>query len=420
MKLKLIYLVVFLLSLNIVIAQIDVNLFREEYSSLETLQAEITFLETPSKSFLPNDIKLTNNETEIKVPSIIIPLEENKYHIYFNLPNLQYSKYNLSIESLFIVNNILKEITIDKEFNVIETDSLTINPPIFKINNILDSYSVSLKNNKNNILNVNINLVSDFIYSARDSITLNPNEQKNLILITKEGLVEDTILTLNYGTKSYTIPIIIEKETILEKESQEEIILEIEKASFLASSPDLEKTLNKDQAISGSLDFQNNLNKDLIVRFSLSNNLKEIVRINISQAKLKPNEINSQYLWINEKKNPSKNSYEGFLTLQAEDYKEEFPIKITFTEEETIDIEETEDTEEFEEETFEVESLTPTTETGIDSIINFSAPQEEKQKTSSNTFQIISVIIIFILLLIIFYFLKIKPSKKTFNQLTKK
>ena len=410
MKIK-ILLLVFLFNVSIAFAQIDINLLRENYSNFETIQAEIT-LENPLKNLSANDIKIDN----IKVAPLIFSLEENKYFIYFNLPNLQNGTHNLSVSSRFLINNALTDIVSEKEFNIIESNSsLSIKPGILFINkNSLQwHYSIILKNN-NQPLDISVDLDSDFLYPVRTNIFLENNEEKNLFIIPKEGSIQDSKLILNYEN-TYEIPIII-LDYKMENDSNTNLEESEKKVSFIVSQSSLTRVLNTDQSISGPIEFKNNLNRNINVKFYLTGDLDKIIKINITQMKLKPNEVNSQYLFINEDKN-AKGVYLGELVLEAEGSKEEFTIELDFIEE-VNDIE-TADTEEVEEDSLgDIQNEDFSSELGI-GIINLSSPQTQPEKNkSSYLFSILLIIVILLLLLVIFYLSKVKRPPKTFKDYT--
>ena len=103
--------------------------------------------------------------------------------------------------------------------------------------------------------------------------------------------------------------------------------------------------------------------------------------------------------------------------MEAEDYKEDFPIKLTFTESSEGEISEEITDEESQEGLEEIGSqdLTPETEIGI---INFSSLQsiEEQQKQTYIFFPVLLITVIVLLLLIIFYLSRVKKPPKTFNE----
>lgn len=410
MKIK-ILLLVFLFNVSIAFAQIDINLLRENYSNLETIQLEVT-LEDPLKNLSANDIKIDN----LKVAPLIFSLEENKYFVYFNLPNLQNGTHNISVSSRFLINNALTDVISEKEFNIVESNSsLSIKPGILFIdkNSLQGHYIIILKNN-NQPLDVFVDLDSDFLYPVRTNIFLGSNEEKNLFIIPKEGLIKDSKIILSYENV-YEIPVIILDYQMTNDSSIDSNEIE-KKVSFVVSQPSLTRVLNADQSISGPIEFKNNLNRDINVRFYLTGDLDKIIKINVTQMKLKPNEASSQYLFINEDKN-AKGVYLGELVLEAEGQKEEFPIELDFIEG-VNDIEETE-TEEAEEDSFgEIQNEDFSSELGI-GMINLSSPQTQPEKNRNTyLFTILLIVVILLLLLVIFYLSKIKRPPKTFKDYT--
>ncbi len=413
MKIKLIALI-FLINISIALAQVDINIYRDNYSSLETLQAEIN-LDNPTKNLSANDITIDN----VKIAPFIFNLDKNKYFVYFDLLNLESKNHSLIVNSRFVIDNALTDLQKSKEFNVIDSDSsLSIKPAILFIdkNDIKQSYKITLKNNKdsNDILDVSVNLTSDFLYPARKILSFVRNEEKNLFIFTQQGVIEDSKIILTYD-RVYEIPIII-KSTEEIQGSEETNVEEIEeKASFVTAESSLIRTLNTGQVISSSLEFKNNLDRNLDIKFYLTGNLDEVIRLKTTQITLSSNKEDSQTLFINEQKN-AKGTYSGSLMLEADGYTEEFPIELTFVdEEETIIDEFNEENEENPDDFLEPigEDFTPGVDLGI---LNFSEEQPTQEGKNSSLFSVMLTVIVVLLLLIIFYLMKIQKPRKNFKE----
>ncbi|MDP6641842.1 MAG: hypothetical protein QGF74_00460, partial [Candidatus Nanoarchaeia archaeon] len=275
MKIKLIALI-FLINISIALAQVDINIYRDNYSSLETLQAEIT-LDNPTKNLSANDITIDNT----KIAPFIFNLAENKYFVYFDLLNLESKNHSLIVNSRFLIDNALTDVQRSKEFNIIDSDSsLSIKPAILFIdeNDLKQSYKITLKNNKDtdDILDVSVNLTSDFLYPARKILSFVRNEEKNLFIFTQQGVVEDSKIILTYD-RVYEIPIVIKSTEETQGSDEINNIEEVdEKVSFVTAESSLIRTLNTNQAISGPLEFKNNLDRNLNVKFYLTGNLDEV------------------------------------------------------------------------------------------------------------------------------------------------
>ncbi|MDP6642306.1 MAG: hypothetical protein QGF74_02935, partial [Candidatus Nanoarchaeia archaeon] len=140
-----------------------------------------------------------------------------------------------------------------------------------------------------------------------------------------------------------------------------------------------------------------------------------VIRLKTTQITLSANKEDSQTLFINEQKN-AKGIYSGSLMLEAEGYTEEFPIELTFVDEEIIiedpSIENGEDSS---------DSLEPPDEDftpGVDflGILNSSEEPTQEEGKSSSLFPIMLIVIVVLLLLIIFYLIKIQKPKKNFKE----
>ncbi len=165
----------------------------------------------------------------------------------------------------------------------------------------------------------------------------------------------------------------------------------------------INENVPEDKELKGFLYIKNDGDVDLKnIKFSLSGNLDEIVKINVTKIDiLKLGQIVEQFIWINEDKNAKSNNYEGSMLIEAEDFRLEFPIilkisknKNEIIEEEKLFIEERSEKVDLD----KIRKIEP--ETKIKEHIRIVLP-----------YKVIAFILLVLLVIIIYFGLK-KPYKK--------
>ena len=258
---------------------------------------------------------------------------------------------------------------------------------------------------KNNYNKLNLTIEAPSYLNLPKDVTLDNFVSFNIkipINISKDNI------KINYNEKSYLIPIIL--ETIEESKNVEaepllappkEVII------FLNSSYGIgfPKEIKIDKFSSPNNPFYL-LNKwDFTIRnisFVITGNLKEIIRLNITNVnEIKPNETLQQYIWINERKNPSLDSYNGeILILHNQGVINALPLSIGFKEKnKSPELNQT------------VEN-----ETSKEKISNKTVtPEKEENKKSYLPLIIIAIIIVIIILILAFLATR-KKEKEPFEE----
>ena len=413
MKFCIIILFLILLSINVLAQEIILN--REIYSPYETLQANISLNFLPTKDIQLNQIFLFDSQNKSYfIAPFLTKIDDNSYYIYFDLPyNTKEDNYTLKISKiLYVLNNVLVEKTISKQFSIINDNyTISISPAIINASNSEEFYIKTINHGK--IINITVITSNGIIHPYNQPQQIGDSKSFRFIL-NSENSQEEVILF--YNNKNYTIPVytnIIKQSEINLSDNktnitnQEKIINPITLITNLSS---IIRYLDKNEVLQGPLLIQNNLNQSLSINFNLNGNINQIVEINSTTINLKPHEIKEQYFIVNKNKNPIIYEYYGNLSITTLNYSIIFPMTFYINQK----VEQVENrTEEINENLFnesEQEIVEP--------FENKTEPQT-KIEEKSNTTLIILIIIIIIILLIILVITRKKHREKTFDEYLK-
>ena len=118
MKSKLLFLIILLIIPSV---NANINLFRNEYASGETFQADIILNYNLSEEIKIDNFKIHNSD-KLKVPTPIFltKLSNNHFFVYFKIPVLSGGNYSFSVEDIFhIENHILKQTSESIPFRIV-------------------------------------------------------------------------------------------------------------------------------------------------------------------------------------------------------------------------------------------------------------------------------------------------------------
>ena len=215
------------------ISAVDIQLSKDNYNPLETLQAEITgnFL-----SLSLDNILIYEENTPRSQPVISdLTKQGNTYHFYAVLPNQQ-GNYSLKIEDArYTESGQTKTDTITKEFKIKTTNQsvLQINPGFVLTS---EDFSIKVK-----AINLNQEIKTTF-NGISQNLSLIEDVQKNI-----EFSVSDLVGKYDLKINTYTIPVfIIEKIIIEEIINKTDIINKTNIINKSINISDLSKTEIKD------------------------------------------------------------------------------------------------------------------------------------------------------------------------------
>ena len=274
---------------------------------------------------------LDKKNSTIPVPIFLEEISNNHYFIYFNLPKLSNDTYYFSVKDVKYNDVVLKKLSESKEFYLNDQNSISIYPAIF---NKLNSTTLKITNHGNPInLSVNakeINLSGN--YNLKDVLNLNINIPKN---------INNFNIKVSYLDNFYLIPVLPYQETIVNKTQEIKPLINPSKDSILLLNSSLgtyfndKISLTKDSSLKGPFYIKNVFGFPIYdLNFALTNDLNQIARLNASSiVKIDQNEIITQYIWLNENKNPSKLKYSGYIEIRSQsNLLASLPLEVSFLE----------------------------------------------------------------------------------------
>ena len=421
MKFNLILLFLILLSIN-VLGQ-EIILPRNIYSPYETLQARLSLNFLPVKDIQLNQIFLfdSSNKSYFIAP-FLIKFDNNNYYIYFDLPyNTKKDNYTLRISKiLHILNNILMEKTIIKEFSIInDTHVISISPAIINLSSPSQEFYIKVFNH-GNLTTLTIR-TSNGITHPYDQPQQIGNSRSFKFSANSKSPEEQVIFL--YNQKNYTVPIYtnFREQSIINITNQTNITIPVNQTNIttkkniiypitlITNLSSIKKYLSKTETLQGPLPIKNNLNQSIILNFSLNGNLNDIVNINATSLTLEPYEIKEQYFIVNPNKNATYYEYSGNLSITTLNYSIIFPMNFYITQEIKESLKEKN------EEIYKTLFNEPEQEIK-EPFENKTIKPNPENKKSNNTILIISLIIIMIILIIILILTRKKHREITFGE----
>ena len=321
---RLLIILFFLFLMNLAYAQeATLNVFRETYTSKETLQAELNINVDPVNQITASNFILSNEDNEVIPISLFLEkLSQNKYFAYFNLPELLPGVYTFEVRDIrYVEDAVLKQASVKRTFNILNetlnNTSISINPGVILRNQKLEII--------NNLHPVNITIEAPSYTNLSKTILLSDKLSLNILLNE-----EDYDIKIIYNNKQYKIPVInlnkeIVNQTVIpfENETNLGLIPPEDSIVFLNSTfgkifPQ-EINIDRTTTIYNPIYIKNNWNFSLSnITFTINGNLKEILILDKYQIFLiQGGETRKQIIIINPYKNPDKNDYFGSITVTS-------------------------------------------------------------------------------------------------------
>jgi len=388
-----------LLNASFAVAELQIEIPRNSYMQGETVQVALNFSYRPQNDITLDDIGVyTIQGAKVPLAIYFFKASDTYYYAYFELPYLKPGNYTFNVGKYFYIKDGLflegSNFTI---FSIKEAkgDIIAIDPAFIKLDS-KDYFSFKVKNNGN--IGVNISVSSSSGLVSNSNFSLDPGYNR-VIGVNSLDLSKNNSVSIIYGNLSYTIPIyaLITREGVTNETIVNVSITIPRDAIKLVEPVDfINLTLGKNDSVEGSLRFRNFFTAPINnLDFGLSDNLNNVVRINISHiAAIQPGETIVQYLWINNDKNLERD-YKGKLVLSNKDASVEVPIYINYRE----DV---------------INKTTRLIENVTKDVTNISTVVPEKKKSRNWIYAIIFLFILAALAFAVFLFKK-KPKKESFE-----
>ena len=339
MKLIFFVLLLILVLFNFANAEpVEVEAARIVYMPGETYQAFVGYNVGLRDEVSSANLEFRREGIEVPLALSYISLNDSLGYVYFDFPtNLGEGNYSLVIKDLiYIENNVLvqRDFVEDIDLSFGDGSIVAINPGIIKVNSVWNEniFQIYLTNNGDSNLRFNITS-SGYISLSDKEIVLNSGDNGYFSVYVDAFEANEQIgyVNLDYGDLSYIIPVWL---PILETEVEEiESVEEGADLRFLDLDK-IEQVLTDNESIAGPLRIRNYGNSSLEnLIFSVSNGLKNIVRLNLSTVNIGAGETVEQYIWINEE-SLNVGTYIGILYLANNVVNISLPFNIEIVEQE--------------------------------------------------------------------------------------
>lgn len=202
----------------------NINFARNNYSPYETVQASITTDVVLSRELQNSDFKLeTKDGNQIPIALKKIKINNTHYEIYFDMPQINSGDYNFGIYNIFYNDaGISRKGTFTSSLIVTNNTGGIVAVSPGNYYNILTEFEESpftilVKNNGQDTLTFALTTDSNFLDIKTKNFSLLPKANKVInvgtIIYNKQGDKFMGIITINYGTNSYNIPVTIIRPT---------------------------------------------------------------------------------------------------------------------------------------------------------------------------------------------------------------
>jgi len=382
-------------------ASAEITIFKDEYFSGETFQAELNFPNLVDEIKI-SDISILDSEgVKTSIGVLLGKIEKEKYFIYFDVPDVSDGNYKLVIDNVkYTDNGILKKETFSKNFRIFKRSNelLSIKPAFIKyFEGGKNFFKIEAANKGENIVNIDI-IGNDFMEVSKDYLTISSGNTEYFFLEIKE-LNSNSFLILNHSFGGYKIPVYVlesfssDLSFFIEKDGKKEYLNSYFTELPFGSSG--EKTL-----------FIENKGDNLTnLKVSVDSSLTNVLKPGFEEIEMfEKNKIISLALFINLNRNLQKGSYAGNIIFKNNQIDILFPVNVNIAESSLYDGGITEE----KEDTLTEEPLLEESE----DLINF--PEEKPQEKKLDSRQLSNLLIGLILLVFVlgYFFIYWKTGKK--------
>ena len=328
-----------------VLAGIELN--KEEYSSLETVNGEILFDEVPFESIKTNQVMLKDDGERVSVPLYLEKINDERYFFSFDLPSLKNGSYSLLVEEVpFERSGQIVYEDLSGSVEVLnEGSGLQVFPGFFVME--IESFELPIlpfrvKNVGSGEVSVSFSSESVFLNRSLSSFSLNSGlgkEVKLRILESSEEVLDGNLVLL-YAGEEQVLPVFIQKKvSVEENESVVEDVAVVGKGEleFTIFEESISLSLYQENSSDGEISFRNSgdgplENVEVFFRGAVSDfassSLEGIDRVNAGQEL-------SLFVSLNKEKNLDKD-VEGELVLRSGSEEVSLPIFLSLLKEEAV------------------------------------------------------------------------------------
>lgn len=383
--------------------KIDILTYKDVISPGETVQVSLQINEDPIYPPGATHISLVDSSGKnVKIAPFVYRVKNNFYFYTFKMPELDDGVYTLGFSPFkYVVNQTLKEFSFFKNISVKKSDyTLIFHPAFFIFDDTLELKITSTNGDAN--LTVSAPEFVNHPYNTPQYLREKTSRYLNFNINNKSG--QEYRINFSFGSQTYQIPLfnkIVFSEDVKYDEDSPKI--------FEFTPEKIKKDLEEIGSLEGTIEIKNLLKEILRVDFEISQELKDIIKLNTSSLLIEPEKMAKQYIWVNKDNLDYSGLFSGVIKIKAKDFVSEMPVEIRFGEDETFPeeliIEENE--EEIKEEAesgFEELTILPEVET-----------EEAGPKSSAKT-PIILALLVLIIMLLFYIFGRKKTEEQSFDE----
>lgn len=312
-------------------------MLQENYLAGETVQVYVNATNLTSSDIVLYDV----NHSQKQIIPLFTEYRDGKYFVSFDLfENYFNGKYTLEIQDA------------KDTFSIIPTNGqavLQIKPGFILLDSRDDTFSFELSNIGDSSSTLSILESNAVLLARKNQLSIGPSEQKNnYVDYVYSRISSDLFMNISYDDQYYILPVfypdlVVVEEVVVEEESEEEVVEDLvaeESFALLISKPTVSWSLEYNKSIYGDLKVQNLLNETLIIEYSLTEDLEDIILLNESRVTLAAGEIYSQRIWFNRANNSRVGEYSGEIILTDGSYSKNISVFLDVVESVVASLEE--------------------------------------------------------------------------------
>ncbi len=320
--------------------KMTVQTYKQEFNREETVQVLVTVQEKPVYQLESGNVHLKDHAgNEIRIAPLLRRIRENTHMAVFNIPaDIPEGVFTLEVGPVkYVINQTLKELVFSTPLSVKDNGyALQFQPGFLMADENLELKVTSKKGNFNFLIQTPEEITH--VYNTTQDI-LEERSRFFVFSLTRK-VSKDLLINFTAPQGNEVIPVFTSvslpppqpdaQTQPAESQTQETLPTPIMTAQFTITPTAIIKQMAKGATSEGYLEVINLGNQPLRVDFTLTENLKTILTLNISSLLLSPGSKNTQYLWINRQQQPLTGTYEGKIIAQAASQTEEIPVTLTF------------------------------------------------------------------------------------------
>lgn len=299
---------------------------RDEYSPGETALIWLELKQQPEKMLTPLNVALRDaGERNVRISPFLVRTHDNKYMIFFDIPQSALDgAYEAVIkDALFKEAGTLQRIEYAIPFTI-KKHSPTLS--IFPAAVVLErkkAFTIRVYTLEQTVLTIEGSNGVNNVYTTEQPLL--PRTERIFKMSVSDIAGPEESMQLHYGNYTYTIPVLIRRET---SEEQNVTQNQPESVTFLTDLLSIEREIVPDQVVEGSIEINNSGNSPVPLRVAIDPSLASVITIE-APASIGPGERVSVLVTINQNRLPNKEFYEGDLTITAGHTSKTLPVKIT-------------------------------------------------------------------------------------------